>query len=73
MKRAQIIRNNGKRRTLCFRLPGGVIWTVISGHAVPNVCLRSDLGSGIKKEKMITFGFRQTPAFANSTERIQVL
>jgi hypothetical protein len=37
------------------------------------VCLRSDLGSGIKKEKMITFGFRQTPAFANSTERIQVL
>ncbi|MBN1581503.1 MAG: hypothetical protein JXA89_12440 [Anaerolineae bacterium] len=73
MKKAKATTNHGRRRTLCFRLPNGVIWTVISGNVMPSIFPGCDLGHGIKKEKITAFGFCQTSTLANLPERIQIL
>ena len=61
------------RNTLCFRLPNGMIWTVVAGNAVPNAFPGHCPGCGIKSEKMGTFGFFHTPTIAHLSERIQIL
>ena len=73
MRKAKKMRNGGRRRTLCFRLPNGVIWTVISGNVMPNAFPGCDLGYRIGKGKITAFGFFQTPTLANLPERIQIL
>jgi hypothetical protein len=65
--------NHRKRNTLCFRLPNGLIWTVVAGNAVPNAFPGYCPGCGIRRKNTSTFGFFHRPTIAQLPERVQIL